>query len=125
MQIAGISIQPDRGAVYPVAEPTMMDYHVICTVPQAVDLELGDTIEYEEGGANFGWFVKKCQVADWSVKSRMTDMFIENGDVYVDGKLIGHTCISFGSLVPLVPIDDPEWPDGVIEDVLDAEFIGD
>lgn len=57
--IGSIENQEGRALLYP-AKPTpadtILDYRVIASLPDAARLKIGDTIEYEPDGANFGWF---------------------------------------------------------------------
>lgn len=36
------------------------NYHIIATPEQAKGLRIGQEIEYEPMGVNFGWFLAKC-----------------------------------------------------------------
>ena len=56
--IANIDDQGDR-IVVRGDNPGRWDYHIIC--PFKARLKVGDVIEYEPGGINFGWFVKILQ----------------------------------------------------------------
>jgi len=56
--IGVIDNQGDRILLY--AKPgTNNGYHVITNIKEEKNLKVGDTIEYEPFGVNFGWFVKK------------------------------------------------------------------
>ena len=54
-----IDVQKDRVLLYSNKNNSIIDFYIIASIEQAKNLSVGDTIEYSDGGANFGWFVKK------------------------------------------------------------------
>ncbi len=61
LEIGRIDNQGDRILLYPKGDGKKhaFEYYVIASVKQTKDLKVGDTIEYQPEGANFGWFVSK------------------------------------------------------------------
>lgn len=57
MVVRYISKESNRVLFYERSEGN--GYHVIAEPSQFDRVNLGDTIEFEYGGANFGWFLKK------------------------------------------------------------------
>lgn len=66
MKVGRIERENDRILLYerPVApnwEPLYGEYHVIAKADCQVNV--GDTIEYEQGGINFGWMIARKEVS--------------------------------------------------------------
>ncbi|MEI6528469.1 MAG: hypothetical protein WCO10_02235 [bacterium] len=61
MVVGKIDDQGDRVLLYPQndGKKHKFEYYVIASQDRVKDLKVGDTIEYEPYGANFGWFVAK------------------------------------------------------------------
>lgn len=56
-----IDNQGDRLVIYPKADGKAIGYHVIASVEEVERLKVGDIIEHQPDGANFGWFISKCE----------------------------------------------------------------
>lgn len=52
MTVTGIYEEKDRKTLY--GHPTWPDYHVIA--PRDLAINIGDVVEYDPEGFNFGWF---------------------------------------------------------------------
>lgn len=57
MKVSSIDRQQGRTLLYGEGQKeSRFSYHVIAE--ERVEVGVGDTVQYESGGANFGWFVQ-------------------------------------------------------------------
>ena len=64
MIVARIEVDDDRILFYDSAEehPLGLDYYAIADRTRAArKVKVGDEIQYEPDGANFGWFIEKVE----------------------------------------------------------------
>ena len=62
MNVAALKYELDRLLLFPFDRSTGSannEYSVVCKPDEKI--KIGDTVEYETMGANFGWFLRKVE----------------------------------------------------------------